>query len=34
VSFGTVYGVHPLVANLAPTVLLAVGATLYFRKHG
>lgn len=34
VSFGTVYGVHPLVANLAPTVLLALGATLYFRKHG
>jgi lipopolysaccharide export system permease protein len=34
VSFGTVYGVPPIMANLAPTVMLALGASLYFRRHG
>jgi len=34
VSFGTVYGVPPLLANLLPAVILAVIAWLYFRKHG
>jgi lipopolysaccharide export system permease protein len=33
VSFGTVYGVPPLLANLLPAVLLAVLAWLYFRKR-
>jgi len=34
VSFGTVYGIPPLVANLLPAVLLALAAWLYFRNHG
>ena len=34
VNFGTVYGVPPLVANLAPALILALLAWLYFRKHG
>jgi lipopolysaccharide export system permease protein len=33
VSFGTVYGVPPMLANLLPAVLLAVAAWLYFRKR-
>jgi lipopolysaccharide export system permease protein len=33
VSFGTVYGVPPLLANLLPAVLLAALAWLYFRKR-
>jgi len=33
VSFGTVYGIPPLVANLLPAVVLALAAWLYFRKH-
>jgi len=32
VNFGTVYGLAPLLANLLPTVLLIVGALVYFRK--
>ncbi|MGC1549563.1 MAG: LPS export ABC transporter permease LptG [Rhodanobacter sp.] len=34
VSFGTVYGIPPLLANLLPAVILALAAWLYFRKHG
>jgi lipopolysaccharide export system permease protein len=34
VSFATVYGIPPLMANLMPAVILAVAAWLYFRKHG
>jgi lipopolysaccharide export system permease protein len=34
VSFGTVYGIPPLVANLLPPVILVVAAWLYFRRHG
>jgi lipopolysaccharide export system permease protein len=34
VSFGTVYGIPPLVANLLPAIILALAAWLYFRKHG
>lgn len=33
VSFGTVYGLPPLAANLLPLGLLAVLAWLHFRKH-
>ncbi|WP_329741196.1 LPS export ABC transporter permease LptG [Dyella sp. A6] len=33
VSFGTVYGVPPMLANLLPAVLLAMAAWLYFRKR-
>ena len=33
VSFGTVYGIPPLVANLLPAMVLALAAWLYFRKH-
>ncbi|OOG66207.1 LPS export ABC transporter permease LptG [Rhodanobacter sp. B04] len=33
VSFGTVYGIPPLVANLLPAVILALAAWLYFRRH-
>ena len=34
VSFGTVYGVPPLLANLLPAMLLSLVAWLYFRKYG
>lgn len=34
VSFGTVYGVSPLLANVLPALILAVIAWVYFRKHG
>ena len=33
VSFGTVYGVPPGVANVLPAILLAGLAWLYFRKR-
>lgn len=33
VSFGTVYGVPPLMANVLPAILLVFLAWLYFRKH-
>ncbi|GLQ96914.1 LPS export ABC transporter permease LptG [Dyella mobilis] len=33
VSFGTVYGIPPLMANILPAVLLAVIGWFYFRKH-
>lgn len=33
VNFGTVYGMPPLLANLLPATLLAIGAWLYFRKR-
>ncbi|PWK88525.1 LPS export ABC transporter permease LptG [Fulvimonas soli] len=32
VSFGTVYGIPPMLANLLPSVLLALAAWLYFRR--
>lgn len=34
VSFGTVYGIPPLLANALPALVLAGAAWLYFRKHG
>ena len=34
VSFGTVYGIPPLFANLLPALVLITVAWLYFRKHG
>jgi lipopolysaccharide export system permease protein len=34
VSFGTVYGLPPLLANLLPPLVLVVAAWLYFRKNG
>ncbi|MCE5231961.1 MAG: LPS export ABC transporter permease LptG [Mizugakiibacter sp.] len=34
VSMGAVYDAPPLLANLAPALVLAVAATLYFRKFG
>ena len=34
VSFGTVYGIPPLLANLLPAVVLAIAAWLYFRRNG
>lgn len=33
VSFGTVYGIPPMLANLLPAVILALAAWLYFRRH-
>jgi len=33
VSFGTVYGIPPLVANVLPALLLVLIAWLYFRKN-
>ncbi|MHC1481050.1 LPS export ABC transporter permease LptG [Frateuria aurantia] len=33
VSFGTVYGIPPLVANLLPAIVLSGAAWLYFRRH-
>ncbi|GAB2565313.1 LPS export ABC transporter permease LptG [Dyella jejuensis] len=33
VSFGTVYGIPPLLANVLPALLLVAVAWLYFRKH-
>ena len=34
VSFGTVYGIPPLLANLLPAMVLAIAAWLYFRRNG
>ncbi len=34
VSFGTVYGIPPIFANLLPALVLMLLAWLYFRKHG
>jgi lipopolysaccharide export system permease protein len=34
VSFGTVYGMPPLLANLLPIMILAIAAWLYFRRSG
>ncbi|MGH8158453.1 MAG: LPS export ABC transporter permease LptG [Rhodanobacter sp.] len=34
VSFGTVYGIPPLLANLLPATVLAIAAWLYFRRNG
>ncbi|AFC86775.1 LPS export ABC transporter permease LptG [Frateuria aurantia] len=33
VSFGTVYGIPPLLANLLPAMALSGAAWLYFRRH-
>jgi lipopolysaccharide export system permease protein len=33
VSFGTVYGIPPLLANVLPAMLLVVLGWYYFRKH-
>jgi lipopolysaccharide export system permease protein len=34
VSFGTVYGISPMLANVIPALLLILVAWLYFRKNG
>jgi hypothetical protein len=33
VNFGTVYGLPPLWANLLPALVLALAATVYFRRR-